>query len=52
MALPGLHVATAPVREEESPVIQELPINSEWRFEVAFGDKVIVKVSTAELKPP
>ena len=46
MALPGLHVATVPVNEEKLPINQDLPKNSEWRFEVGFGDKVVVKVSS------
>ena len=45
MALPGLHVAAVPVNEEILITNEELPKNSEWRFEVGFGDKVVVKVS-------
>ena len=45
MALPGLHVAVTPINEEKAPTNVDLLKASEWRFEVAFGDKVVVKVS-------
>lgn len=43
MSLPGLNVAT-PVPEAVTTSILELKENTEWRFEVAFGTTVAVKV--------
>lgn len=42
MSLPGLQL-TAPV-ELAAPTVHELEKGSEWRFEVAFGNNVEVKV--------
>jgi hypothetical protein len=44
MALPGLNLNSVPIVEEKTATITDLQPNSEWRFEVAFGDKVEVKV--------
>ncbi len=43
MSLPGLQIST-PVEVEATPIIHELKEGTEWRFEVAFGLKVEVKV--------
>lgn len=43
MSLPGLNVAT-PVPETVTTSVIELKENTEWRFEVAFGKTVAVKV--------
>lgn len=43
MSLPGLQLS-APVESVSLPIIHELKEGSEWRFEVAFGSKVDVKV--------
>ena len=43
MSLPGLNAAT-PVEEDLPSEIHEIKEQSEWRFEVAFGNKVEVKV--------
>lgn len=43
MSLPGLNVA-APVQEAVVSSVVELEETTEWRFEVAFGTKVDVKV--------
>ncbi|KAL8987935.1 MAG: hypothetical protein Q9177_002921 [Variospora cf. flavescens] len=50
MALPGLQLA-APVEPVINTSVYELPEASEWRFEVAFGSKVEIKLlsGTAEL---
>ncbi|KAL9045176.1 MAG: hypothetical protein Q9214_001746 [Letrouitia sp. 1 TL-2023] len=50
MSLPGLQLS-APVESVSIPVIHELREGSEWRFEVAFGSKVDVKLlsGSAEL---
>ena len=45
MALPGLQMNNVPVLEEKTAATTELQQNSEWRFEVAFGETVEVKVS-------
>lgn len=45
MSLPGLQVS-APVETVAAPVVHELKEGTEWRFEVAFGSKVEVKVSS------
>ena len=44
MSLPGLQVSSTPVEVEATPTIHELKEGTEWRFEVAFGSKVEVKV--------
>lgn len=43
MSLPGLQIS-APAEIEATPIIHELKEGTEWRFEVAFGSKVEVKV--------
>ncbi len=43
MSLPGLQIS-APAEIEATPTIHELKEGTEWRFEVAFGSKVEVKV--------
>lgn len=43
MSLPGLQIS-APAEVESIPTIHELKEGTEWRFEVAFGSKVEVKV--------
>lgn len=43
MSLPGLQLST-PVEIETATTIHELKEGSEWRFEVAFGSKIEVKV--------
>lgn len=43
MSLPGLQLE-APVESGSTPTIHDIKENSEWRFEVAFGSKVEVKV--------
>lgn len=43
MSLPGLQLE-APVEPGSTPTIHDIKENSEWRFEVAFGSKVEVKV--------
>ncbi len=49
--LPGLQLNAEPVLVEEQPAaVHDLPENTEWRFEVAFGESVDVKVRT--LLPP
>ena len=49
MSLPGLQL-TAPV-EVAAPTVHELQKGSEWRFEVAFGNNVEVKVCSAHPIP-
>ena len=44
MSLPGLQLNSIPV-EEKTLVIHVLSENTEWRFEVAYGENVQVKVS-------
>ena len=44
MSLPGLQISSTPVEIEAAPTIHELKEGTEWRFEVAFGSKVEVKV--------
>ena len=49
MSLPGLGLTEQPaeVAAAEVPAtVHELPESSEWRFEVAFGETVEVKVRT------
>ncbi|KAL8760936.1 MAG: hypothetical protein Q9184_002904 [Pyrenodesmia sp. 2 TL-2023] len=50
MSLPGLQLS-APVETVINTAVHELPEGSEWRFEVAFGSKVEIKLlsGTAEL---
>jgi polyribonucleotide 5'-hydroxyl-kinase len=50
MSLPGLQLNSEPVQEIQS-TIHDLPPGTEWRFEVAFGDNVEVKLisGTAEI---
>ena len=43
MSLPGLELP-APVETVTEPVVHELKEQTEWRFEVAFGTKVEVRV--------
>ncbi|MCJ1312243.1 Cleavage polyadenylation factor subunit clp1 [Agyrium rufum] len=43
MALPGLNLE-APVVEEQASIYQDLPANSEWRFEIVNGQDVVVQV--------
>lgn len=43
MSLPGLELSV-PVETTRVPTIQELKEGTEWRFEVAFGTKVEVRV--------
>jgi hypothetical protein len=42
--LPGLQVNLAPAIEEKESTVHDLVNNTEWRFEVAFGANVEVKV--------
>ena len=44
MSLPGLQISSTPLEVEVVPTIHELKEGTEWRFEVAFGSKVEVKV--------
>ncbi len=45
MSLPGLDLLSAPVEKPPTlPTVHELKEGSEWRFEVAFGTQVEVKV--------
>lgn len=43
MSLPGLDLS-APVETVATPTVHELKEQTEWRFEVAFGTKVEVRV--------
>ena len=43
MSLPGLELP-APVETVTEPIVHELKEQTEWRFEVAFGTKVEVRV--------
>ena len=43
MSLPGLDLS-APVETVVSPTVHELKEQTEWRFEVAFGNTVEVRV--------
>lgn len=43
MSLPGLQLNSIPV-EEKTSAVHELSSGTEWRFEVAFGEDVEVKV--------
>lgn len=42
-SLPGLQLNT-PSEPVSTPTIHEIKENTEWRFEVAFGSKIEVKV--------
>jgi len=44
MSLPGLQVNSVPVVEKTS-IVHDLSAGTEWRFEVAFGENVEVKVT-------
>lgn len=44
MSLPGLQLS-APIETAVVPAVHELKERTEWRFEVAFGSKVEVRVS-------
>lgn len=44
--LPGLQLNT-PSEPVSAPIIHEIKENTEWRFEVAFGSKIEVKVCPA-----
>lgn len=50
MSLPGLGLSAAPVTHGELsvPTVHEISANSEWRFEVAFGDDVQLKVLSGD----
>ncbi|KAL8737085.1 MAG: hypothetical protein Q9181_002041 [Wetmoreana brouardii] len=50
MSLPGLQIS-APIEPIVATAIHEIPAETEWRFEVAFGSKVDVKLlsGTAEI---
>lgn len=50
MSLPGLDIS-APVETVVSPTVHELKEQTEWRFEVAFGSKVEVRVRKRALFP-
>ena len=43
MSLPGLQL-DAPIELVSAPIFHNVKANSEWRFEVAFGAKIEVKV--------
>ena len=45
MSLPGLQLS-APVEATVVPTIHDLKEGSEWRFEVAFGAAIEVRVSS------
>ena len=51
MALPGLQLNSIPA-EEKTSVVHVLSENTEWRFEVAHGENVQVKVSTYSNEQP
>ena len=48
MSLPGLDLS-APVETLVTPTIHELKEQTEWRFEVAFGTKLEVRVRCPKL---
>lgn len=48
MSLPGLELS-APVETHVTPTVHELKEQTEWRFEVAFGTKVEVRVWSSSL---
>lgn len=43
MSLPGLDLS-APIETVATPTVHELKEQTEWRFEVAFGTKIEVRV--------
>lgn len=43
MSLPGLDLS-APIETVTAPTVHELKEQTEWRFEVAFGTKVEIRV--------
>lgn len=45
MSLPGLDLS-APVETVVTPTVHELKEQTEWRFEVAFGTRIEVRVNT------
>lgn len=51
MSLPGLELS-APAETAVTPTIHELKEQTEWRFEVAFGTKVEVRVRCPNLSTP
>ena len=48
MSLPGLELS-APVETAVTPTVHELKEQTEWRFEVAFGTKLEVRVRCPNL---
>ena len=48
MSLPGLELS-APVETTVTPTVHELKEQTEWRFEVAFGTKLEVRVRCPNL---
>ena len=48
MSLPGLELST-PVEAVVTPTVHELNEQTEWRFEVAFGTKLEVRVRCPNL---
>ena len=48
MSLPGLELS-APVETVVTPTVHELKEQTEWRFEVAFGTKIEVRVRCPNL---
>ena len=48
MSLPGLHIST-PEPETKSVAAHELKERTEWRFEVAFGTHVEIKVRSCSV---
>jgi len=51
MSLPGLQLS-APVETTVTPIIHDLKEGTEWRFEVAFGTKVEVRVRAFSVPKP
>ena len=50
MSLPGLGLSAPPEAELRPPAIHLLKEGTEWRFEVAFGSNVEVKVLNSDPK--
>lgn len=44
MSLPGLQLNAPTVPVSSGPIFHDIKENTEWRFEVAFGAKIEVKV--------
>lgn len=44
MALPGLQLNAPAAPVSSAPILHDIKENTEWRFEVAFGSKIEVKV--------